>query len=215
MHAGDLQRQRNIPIPIIIILLKHIRHALQADTALYEEIKADSVLVAPVVRLEHGVHELWRQPVPKGNQRVRVLVHADVPAAVRVEPVEQRPPRCQESPETAELLEADGPRSVGVEHPDHHAHRLRVERGPVAVDQCGAELALCELAAAWRTCQLCYVSMEELDLPFLSTALKRGQRAGSTFGEGVGESLGFGWGMLPWPDGGRLLWLPGGGDWKP
>ena len=48
-----------------------------------------------------------------------------------------------------ELSKGNSTRAVRVEHADHHAHRVRVEAGEVAVDQGAAELALRQLAAAF------------------------------------------------------------------
>ncbi len=48
-----------------------------------------------------------------------------------------------------ELSKGNSTRAVRVEHADHHAHRVRVEAGEVAVDECAAELALRQLAAAF------------------------------------------------------------------
>ena len=45
------QAQRNISIPIIIILLKHLRHPLQTNTALYKQIEAYSILACSATRL--------------------------------------------------------------------------------------------------------------------------------------------------------------------
>jgi hypothetical protein len=48
---SHLQAQRNIPIPILIILLKHIRHPLQTDTRLDKKVEAEGIPSTPVVRL--------------------------------------------------------------------------------------------------------------------------------------------------------------------
>lgn len=83
-----LERQSYIAIPVIIILLKHIRHPLQADAALHKQVEADSALFPLVVVLEQDMHELRAQPVAESHQRIRVLVDADVPASVGVESIE-------------------------------------------------------------------------------------------------------------------------------
>lgn len=44
-----LEAQRNISIPIIIIPFKYIRHSLQHDTALHEQVKTHAVAPALVV----------------------------------------------------------------------------------------------------------------------------------------------------------------------
>jgi hypothetical protein len=143
-----LKAQRNIPIPIIIILLEHIRHPLEANTRLHEQIEAHDALVPLVVRPEQQVDEPVAEAVPKRHERVAELVEADVAAVVGVEAVEEGAPRGQEGPEPAELVEADGPAAVRVEHAYHHAQRVGVERGPVAVYQGGREFLLRELACA-------------------------------------------------------------------
>jgi hypothetical protein len=117
-----LQRQRDEAIAVIVVLLKHIRHPLQADAALHEHIEADGAVAALVIDLEHLPHEGLAQAVPEGYQRVRVLGQADVPAVVGVESIEQAAPRSQEPPQPAEFVEPDRPAAVRVEHPDHHLH---------------------------------------------------------------------------------------------
>ena len=56
-------------------------------------------------------------------------------AAVRVEAVEEAPPCGEKSPQAAEFVEIDRAAAVGVEHADHHLHRVCVEGGVVAVDE--------------------------------------------------------------------------------
>lgn len=46
-----LQAQRNIPVAILIVLFKHVRHALQADARLHKEIETQGVAPAAVVGL--------------------------------------------------------------------------------------------------------------------------------------------------------------------
>lgn len=142
----DLQGQSDVPIPIIVILLKHIRHPLQADAALNEQVKANRTLAVLVESPKQDLDELRAEPVPKRNQSIGVLAQTDVPAPVGVEAIEEGAPRRQEAPEPAELLETDGAGPVAVEHADHHLDGIRVERGPVAVHERGAQLLLCEMA---------------------------------------------------------------------
>ncbi|KAI7360309.1 EF-hand [Hortaea werneckii] len=153
---ADLQAQRNIPIPIDIVLLKHIRHALKRNARLDEEIETEHALPDPLVpaptrlrlreRAEQQLHELRTKSVSEGYQGVFELAQTDTAAAVRVEAVEEGAPGGQEPPQSAELVEVDRPAAVRVEHPDHHFDRVRVEGGVVAVDEGAAELFLAELA---------------------------------------------------------------------
>ena len=46
------------------------------------------------------------------------------------------------------LLEANGPAFVGVEHPDHHLHRVRVKACVIAIHKCGTKLSFCKLTGA-------------------------------------------------------------------
>jgi len=142
-----LKRQGDKAIAIIVVLLKHVRHALQADAALHEQVEADGALAALVVGAKQCVDELRAQPVPERNQRVRVLVDADIAAAVGVEAVEERAPRREEAPEAAELFKADCPGAVCVEHADHHLHGVGVEGGPVTVYERRSEFFFCEVSA--------------------------------------------------------------------
>lgn len=145
-----LKAQRDVPIAIIIVLLEHIRHALQADAGLHKQVEAHDAVAALVVRAEEQLDEARAEPVAERHQRVVELVQADVARLVHVEAVKQRPPRGQEGPEPAELLEPDGAAAVAVEHADHHAHGVRVEGGPVTVDERGREFSFGELAGTWR-----------------------------------------------------------------
>lgn len=143
-----LKTQRNISIPIIVIPLKHVRHALQRDARLDEEVKAHDALAALVVGAEEQLDELRAEAVAEGDEGVGELGQGDVAAAVDVEAVKEGAPRGEEGPEAAELLEANGAAAVRVEHADHHADGLDVEGGPVAVDEGRGELLFGEVAGA-------------------------------------------------------------------
>ena len=145
-----LKAQRDISIAIIVVLLEHIRHALQADASLHKQVEAHDAVAALVVRAEQKLDEARAEPVAERHQRVVELVKADVARLVHVEAVEQRPPRGQKGPEPAELLEPDRAAAVAVEHADHHPDGVRVEGGPVAVDECRGEFSFGELAGTWR-----------------------------------------------------------------
>lgn len=137
-----LKAQRNVPIAIIVILLEDVRHALQGDAALDEEIEAHDALLALVVGAEEQLDELGAEAVAEGDEGVAELGEGDVAAAVDVEAVEEGTPGGEERPEAAELVKADGAVAVRVEHADHHADGLGVEGGPVAVYEGGGELGL-------------------------------------------------------------------------
>ena len=79
---SNLQAQRNIPIPIIIIPLKYIRHPLQANARLHKQIKAQPILPRPLIAarprilrisIEQQLHKLRAQAVSKRHQRIREL----------------------------------------------------------------------------------------------------------------------------------------------
>ena len=123
-----LKAQRNIPIPIIIIPLKHIRHPLQTNTALHKQIKAHIPASTLLVRPIQYPHKRRAQAIPKRHQRIAILVEADVAGAILVKAIEEVAPRRQKGPEAAEFVEVDGTRFVNVEHADHHLHRVRIKR---------------------------------------------------------------------------------------
>jgi len=54
----DLQAQRDVPIAILVVLFKHVRHAFKADARLYEQIEAHCIAPAAVVRLIEECDEL-------------------------------------------------------------------------------------------------------------------------------------------------------------
>ena len=96
-----LKAQRDIPIAILIVLLEHIRHALQDDAALHEQIEAHLALPALVVgRVEH-VDKRGGEAVAEAHERVGEFVKGDVAGAVGVEAVEEGAPGGEEAPEAA------------------------------------------------------------------------------------------------------------------
>lgn len=98
-----LQTQRNIPIPIIVILLEHIRHALQADAGLHKEVETHVVVAATIVRAVQELDELRRKTVPECDEGVCEFVIRDAARAVDVKAVEEVAPRGEEAPEAAVL----------------------------------------------------------------------------------------------------------------
>jgi hypothetical protein len=154
---SNLQAQSDIPIPIVIIPLEHIRHPLQANASLHKQIKTQPVLpgtlIAPRPRIlrisiEQQLNKLRAQPVSKRHQRIRELEMRNTPAPVLVKAIEQPPPSRQESPKPAELVEIDSPAAVCIEHADHHFDGVRVESRVIAIDKGAAEFGFGELAAA-------------------------------------------------------------------
>lgn len=100
-ETPDSQAQRDKPIPVIVVPLEDVRHPLQADARLHEQVEADGVVAAPVVRAEQQRDELRAQPVAERDQRLGELAVLDRPAAVPVEAVEQLAPCVQERPQAA------------------------------------------------------------------------------------------------------------------
>ena len=122
-----LETQRDIPIPILVIPLEHIGHALQGDAALHKQIEAHVPVPALLIRAVEDADEGAAQAVPERDEGLGVLVEGDVAAAVLVEAVEEPAPGGEEGPQPAELVEVDRARLVDVEHADHHLHRVRFE----------------------------------------------------------------------------------------
>lgn len=147
---GHLQAQRDIPVPIRVVLFKHIRHPLQGNASLHEQIKrqhplplavvASSARMSPRIRAKQQLHKLRAQAISKRHQRILKLAQTNAATLVDVKAVKQPPPRGEEAPEAAKLVEVDGAGAVGVEHADHHLDRVRVEGGVVAVDEGTAQL---------------------------------------------------------------------------
>jgi hypothetical protein len=95
---ANVQTQRNIPIPILIILFEHIRHALQTNACLDEKIEADGILAAPVVRAVEEGDELRGEAVAKCDEGFAELLVRDATGAVDVEAVEEVAPGGEETP---------------------------------------------------------------------------------------------------------------------
>ena len=92
----NLQAQCDVSVPILVISLEHICHALQTDASLHEQVEAQSLfpvsfIASPSrglgVRVEQQLHELRAQAVSKRHQRVRKLLQTDVTAPVCVEAI--------------------------------------------------------------------------------------------------------------------------------
>lgn len=99
-----LKAQGDVPIAILIVLLKHIRHAFQDDAALHEQIEAHPPLPALVVGRVQHVDKGKGEAVAEGDERVGEFVKGDVAAAVGVEAVEEGAPGGEETPEAATTI---------------------------------------------------------------------------------------------------------------
>jgi hypothetical protein len=88
----DSQAQGNVSIPVIVVLLKHVRHALQADAGLHKQVEAHVVVAAPVVRAVQQAHELRREAVPESDKGFAKLVVGYAAGVVGVEAVEESAP---------------------------------------------------------------------------------------------------------------------------
>lgn len=96
-----LKAQRDIPITILIIPLKHIRHPLQHDAALHEQIEAHPIVAVFLVRAVEERDEGGGEAVAERDEGVAVFGEGDVAAAIFVEAVEERAPGGEEAPEAA------------------------------------------------------------------------------------------------------------------
>lgn len=97
----DAQAERNIPIPISIILLENVRHALERNTRLHKQIERQHAAPLDVVRVEQQADVVVTKTVSERDERGRELVERDGAAAVDVEAVEQLAPFRQEAPQAA------------------------------------------------------------------------------------------------------------------
>ena len=93
-----LKAQGNIAIPILIILLKHIRHPFQDDAALHKEIKTHLAFARFIIRRVQHLHKSRGEAVAKGYEGVGVLVEGDGPAGVFIKAVEEGAPGGEEGP---------------------------------------------------------------------------------------------------------------------
>lgn len=93
-----LKAQRDVPIPIIIIPLEHIRHPLQDNTALHEEIEAHPALATLIVARVEQVDESLGEPVAKGHEGVGVFGEGDRTGSIFVEAVKEGAPGGEEGP---------------------------------------------------------------------------------------------------------------------
>lgn len=143
-----LKAQSDVAVPVLVVFLENIRHALEANAGLDEEVEAHNTLVPLVVGPEEDADETIAESISEGNKGIAELIQADVARVVGIESIEQGSPRSQERPQAAEFVETNRSASITIKHADHHAHGLRVEGCPVPIDKCGGEFLLRELTGA-------------------------------------------------------------------
>jgi hypothetical protein len=100
-HIGDLQTQRNISIPILIILLEDICHPFQTNTGLHEQIETNGILAPSIIRPIQKRDKLRREPVSEGNERLVEFSVGYASRSVCVESVEEAAPCREKAPESA------------------------------------------------------------------------------------------------------------------
>lgn len=88
----NVQTQCNVAIAILVVLFKHVRHALEADARLHEEIKTHGVCAAAVVGAVQQRDKLLGEAVAKGDEGVVEFGKRDAAAVVLVEAVEEAAP---------------------------------------------------------------------------------------------------------------------------
>lgn len=144
-------------ITILVVLPKDISHALETDTCLDKEIETQThcpaFIVAPATYVprkggEKQLYELGAQSIAELFKGTAEFREVDTATPVEVEAVEEGSPFCQETPETAKLIEIDCAAAVCVEHADHHLNGMGVESGVIAVNEGTAERGFRELASA-------------------------------------------------------------------
>lgn len=59
------EAQSDITISVLVILLEHVRHPLEANTCLHKQIKADGVITTPVVRAVQQPYKVVGEAIPK------------------------------------------------------------------------------------------------------------------------------------------------------
>jgi low affinity Fe/Cu permease len=94
----DLQTQRNIAIPILVVLLENIRHALQTNARLDEQIETQRIPAAAVVCLIQQRDEALRETVAECDESFVELGERYAAAMIGVEAVEKVAPRGEEAP---------------------------------------------------------------------------------------------------------------------
>ena len=89
---GNLQAQCNVSVPVLVVSLEYVRHALETDARLNKQIKRDCILAAAVVGAVQQRDKLLREAVSKGDERFVELRIRYTAAVVLVEAVEEGAP---------------------------------------------------------------------------------------------------------------------------
>jgi hypothetical protein len=98
--TGYLQAQCNVAVTVLVVLLEHVRHALQTDAGLDKQIKAHGVVTSTVVGTVEQSDEPRRQTVAKGDEGFVELGVGYAARVIGVEAVEQAAPCRKKSPKT-------------------------------------------------------------------------------------------------------------------
>ena len=102
-----LQAQGDVAIAVFVVLLEDVRHALQADAGLHEEVEADSVLPSPVIGAVKQSHELRREPVTKGNECFAELGIGNLAGTIYIKSIKETAPGREKAPEAAVEVSED------------------------------------------------------------------------------------------------------------
>ena len=97
-NGSDLQTQSDISIPVLVILLEHICHALQTYTSLDKQVETHGILPAAVVGSIQQRHELLTQAISKGNKSLIEFRVGYTARVVGVEAVEEAAPGRKKPP---------------------------------------------------------------------------------------------------------------------
>lgn len=93
-----LQAQRNVSIPVLVILLEYICHALQTDTCLDKQVETERIAAVAVICAVQQSDELLRETVSKGNEGFVEFGIRYTAAVVLVEAIEKSAPGRKEPP---------------------------------------------------------------------------------------------------------------------
>jgi hypothetical protein len=98
LRVSNLQAQSNIPIAILVVLLKHVRHPLQAYTRLDEQVETQRIASVAVVCAVEQCDELLGEAVSEGDEGFVEFRKGDAARVVLVEAVEEVAPGGEETP---------------------------------------------------------------------------------------------------------------------
>ena len=92
------QAKSYIPISILVILLKNVRHPLQADARLHKQIETHGIFVPPVIRSEEELYKLRRQSVSECDERFAELAIGYIARAIGIKLIKEVAPRGEKPP---------------------------------------------------------------------------------------------------------------------